>query len=255
MGTLYAVAGQRLYIGSAPIEAPDDDMELSDFSGVTWIEVKKWAQAGAIGDAAALITTPLIDRARDVKMKGTKNAGSMQVNFGLSLTDAGQLAIIAASKSDLNYPFKIVGVDEPAVGSAPAPSERLFVGLVMSAQEAGGAANTAQMLNSTIEINSNIVIKNPTAGAAPVNTVLPAIAGIAQQGVVLHALPGTWTGGVDSYTYVWKNEGVAIGGATSATYTPVSGDVGDNLTVTVTATNAAGSQSATSAETTPVLAP
>jgi hypothetical protein len=244
--TIYAVAGQKFYIGNAAVDLPDDDLEESDFSGVTWIEVKNWSQAGAIGDAAALITTPLIDKQRDVKQKGTRNAGSMQNNFALARSDAGQQAMIAAEATDLNYPFRVVGNDEPAVGTAPAPSERMFYGLVTQAQEAGGAANTAQMLNTTIEVNTNIVIINPTAGAAPVNSVLPAISGLLEVGETLTVYPGVWTGGVDSYTYVWKNEGVAIGGATAATYVLQAGDTGDNITVTVTATNAAGSTAATS---------
>lgn len=91
------------------------------------------------------------------------------------------------------------------------------------------------------------------AAVAPVNSILPAISGIAQVGQTLTAYPGNWSG-APTFTYAWKNEGVAIGGATASTYVPVVGDVGANITVTVTATNAAGNASATSAETTAVLA-
>lgn len=255
MATLYAVAGQKIYIGSAPVELEDIDLVAADFDGVTWIEIKKWSQMGAIGDAAALITTALIDRSRDVKQKGTRNAGSMQNNFGLSLSDAGQLAMMAAEKTNQNYPFRIVGNDAPAIGVSPQPSERMFHALVMSAQEAGGQANTGQMLNSTLELNSNIVIIEPNAGEVPGNLVKPAISGIAQQGVQLYCWPGQWENGVDDFTYQWKNEGANIVGATNQSYTPIAGDVGDNLTCTVTATNTAGSASATTAETLPVLAP
>lgn len=244
---IFAVAGQKLYIGSAPVDLPDEDLDASDFSGVTWIECKNWATMGANGDAAALITTPLIDRGRDVKSKGTRNAGQMQNNFALARGDAGQAALRAAEQTDNNYPFKILGNDEPAVGSAPAPSQRLFYALVTQAQEAGGGPNTAQMLNTTLEINTNIVTVAPTNGAAPVNTVTPAISGVLTSGQVLTAYEGVWSGGVDSYTYQWKSEGVDIGGATSKTYTLVGGDVGDNISVAVTATNAAGSTTATSA--------
>lgn len=255
MSDVKAVAGQRIFIGTDPVDLGDEDLILSDFSGVVWIEIKGWQTMGANGDAAALITTPLINRARDNKQKGTRNAGSMQNVFALDRGDAGQTKLREAEASDLNYPFKILGNDEPAVGSAPTPSQRLFYGLVMSATEQGGQANTAQMLQATTEINTNIVTVLPSAGAAPTNITKPAIAGIAQQGVVLTCWPGIWTGGVDSYAYQWKNEGANISGATASTYTPVSGDVGDNITVTVTATNTAGSTSATSAETTAVLAP
>lgn len=91
------------------------------------------------------------------------------------------------------------------------------------------------------------------SAVAPVNTVLPAIAGIAQVGQVLTAWPGLWTN-APGFTYQWKNEGANIGGATDSTYTVLVGDVGDNLTVTVTGTNTAGNASATSAETLPVIA-
>jgi dipeptidyl aminopeptidase/acylaminoacyl peptidase len=37
----------------------------------------------------------------------------------------------------------------------------------------------------------------------PVNTVLPAVTGTAQVGMVLSVTPGTWTGPPASYTYAW----------------------------------------------------
>lgn len=48
------------------------------------------------------------------------------------------------------------------------------------------------------------------------------------------------------FTYQWKNNGVNIGGATARTYVVQAGDVGDTLTVTVTALNPNGTASATS---------
>lgn len=90
--------------------------------------------------------------------------------------------------------------------------------------------------------------------SAPTNTVLPAISGIAQVGQTLTAWPGVWTG-APTFSYVWKNEGVAIPGATGPTYVPVVGDVGDNITVTISGVNSAGPPvSATSTETAAVIA-
>jgi hypothetical protein len=88
---------------------------------------------------------------------------------------------------------------------------------------------------------------------APVNGVKPAISGIAQVGVTLTVWPGVWAP-FGTFTYQWKNEGANIGGATGTTYVPVVGDIGDNITCTVTCTNTGGSASATSAETLPVIA-
>lgn len=117
MATLYPVSGCKYYIGAA-IELPDDDVDVSDFASVTWTEVKSWMEAGALGDAAALITTPLIDRSRDIKQKGTRNAPSRQDNFAIVASDPGQLAMIAAEATNHNYPFKVLLNDAPAATSA-----------------------------------------------------------------------------------------------------------------------------------------
>lgn len=85
--------------------------------------------------------------------------------------------------------------------------------------------------------------------AAPTNSTIPTISGTAQVGQTLTASQGTWTGSPTSYAYHWNRSGSAIAGATSATYAPVSGDIGATLTCTVTATNAGGSAGATSAAT------
>lgn len=166
MANVYPVAGCKLYIGGVknPTSA---DFAAADFTSVTWTLIDGWATMGAIGDAAALITTPLINRGRDVKQKGTANAGSMANSFTPIADDAGQLALIAAAAPAVkdNYAFKIEYNDKPATGVAPAASQALFSALVMSAQEAGGGANTARMLNSTLEINSNIVHVAATDGS------------------------------------------------------------------------------------------
>jgi hypothetical protein len=155
---LYPVAGSKIYIGG--VKATQiADFTSSDFSAVSWTEIDGWSQMGAVGDAAQVITTALINRGRDVKQKGTRNAGSMQNVFAKIAGDAGQVALIAAEKTSSNYAFKIE-FDDAATSPAspvPQPSKVMFVGLVTSAQQAGGAANTVQNINSTIEINSNVV--------------------------------------------------------------------------------------------------
>ena len=155
MATLYPVAGCRIFNGPA-MELPDDDVEAADFASVVWTEIKNWTQMGDFGDTAAQITTSLIDKKRDVKQKGTRNAGSMANVFANVPTDPGQLALIAAEKTDQNYPIKIELNDKPAIGASPKNSLRFFMALVTTAPETGGGANTVRSLNSTFEINSNI---------------------------------------------------------------------------------------------------
>lgn len=92
-----------------------------------------------------------------------------------------------------------------------------------------------------------------TPAAAPVNSVLPAISGVAQVGQVLTAYPGAWSA-APSFAYQWKKGGVNIAGGINPTYTPVVGDVGSAITVAVTGSNTAGSASATSSATPNVIA-
>jgi hypothetical protein len=241
MATLYPVAGCKIYIGAA-IELPDGDAVEADFASVSWTRIRKWQQMGDFGDTAALITSQIIDEQRDIKQKGSRNAGQMQNVFAAAAEDEGQLALIAAEKTHHNYPFKIELNDIPAprafaatisqaspgvvtkvdhglavndavvfsttgalptgltagvtyyvrtvldddtftvsatkggsaintssagsgthtVTTSPTASQRMFMGLVMTAQETGGAANTTRNLNATVEINSNIVRVEPT---------------------------------------------------------------------------------------------
>jgi hypothetical protein len=158
MSNLYPVAGMKLYIGG--VKAPQvADFVVSDFDAEVWTEIDGWSQMGPVGDAAALITTALINRGRDFKQKGTANAGSMANVFAVIRNDAGQIALRAAAApaNKNNYAFKVVGNDP--TGSPATATTLFFIGLVTSAQEAGGEANTIQNLNATIEINSNIAIR------------------------------------------------------------------------------------------------
>ena len=154
MADLYAVAGATFFIGSAAMTVPNDDVDEADFAGVTWIEVDGWQTMGAIGDASAEIATDIINRGRTVVQKGTKRAPASQNNFAVNTADPGQIAMKAAANSKSNYPMRVLYDDAPPAGTA---SEQMWIGLVMSAQEAGGGANTARMLNCNVAPNTNIV--------------------------------------------------------------------------------------------------
>jgi len=83
----------------------------------------------------------------------------------------------------------------------------------------------------------------PSASGTPVNTRLPAIAGIATVGETLTAIPGEYTDAV-SVTRRWQRDDsgwVDIVGATGLTYVPKEDDVGDQLRIAETATGITGS--------------
>jgi hypothetical protein len=238
-GELYPVAGCRIYLGlSAALKTTD--FVLADFPAVTdvsWLEIDGWTQMGAFGDTGALITTALINRGRDVKQKGTANAGSMANVFAAVPGDAGQARLKQASKpsNKKNYQVRIdlndapetesvvtISIATPGVvswaanglangnkvvlqttGALPTglspgveyyvvavaagtfqlaltpggaaiattgtqsgvhtavatknPTRVYFMALAMNAQQQGGEANTIRNINTTLEINSNIV--------------------------------------------------------------------------------------------------
>ena len=155
MALMTPVAGCKIAIGPAVDDVPDDaDITLTEFTtGVTFVDIKNWQTMGSHGDSRTLITENLISRARDYKMGGTTNGGSMQNNFAIVRDDPGQIAVRTAAKTNFNYPVRITYNDAPpGVGSTP--TVEYFYALIQSATEAGGGANTTQMLNTTFEINS-----------------------------------------------------------------------------------------------------
>lgn len=88
---------------------------------------------------------------------------------------------------------------------------------------------------------------NRVASVLPINTIAPVISGTVTVGSVLTSTTGTWEGAEPiTYTYQWLRNGSNISGATSSTYTLVVADVDSNISCQVTATNSAGSASATS---------
>lgn len=98
----------------------------------------------------------------------------------------------------------------------------------------------------------------PPPPEAPANTAAPAIIGTATPGVTLTATTGTWTNTPTSYAYQWQRCDAGGGscqnlfGATQSNYLVGSADVGSTLRASVTAGNASGSGSATSAAIGPV---
>jgi hypothetical protein len=135
----------------------------------------------------------------------------------------------------------------PGATSASYPVTSTDVGstlrVTVTATNANGSANATSAATTVVQ----------AASAAPTNSSAPTITGTAQEGQLLNASPGTWNGTQPiTYSYQWQRCDTtgagcnAISGATSASYTVTSTDVGGTLRVVVTATNADGSGSATS---------
>lgn len=66
-------------------------------------------------------------------------------------------------------------------------------------------------------------------------TSRPRVSGTPQVGQTLTASRGTWVLPGGTYSYQWLADGTAIPGATGTTYTPTSDEIGDQISVRVTA--------------------
>jgi hypothetical protein len=104
------------------------------------------------------------------------------------------------------------------------------------------------------------VVSPQTSTAGPRNTERPTVSGTPRVGQALTANEGSWTGNPTTYSYQWQqcDADVAVCsnvvGATGKTYGVRTADLGFRLRVAVTARNARGSGTATSAITA-VVAP
>lgn len=108
---------------------------------------------------------------------------------------------------------------------------------VVQAINAGGTSAAATSAARTV-----------TTTPAPTNTSLPVLTGNSFTGGMVTCSQGTWFASPTSYTRVWTLDGVVVSGATGTLFTVQSTHaVGAQLRCVVTATNAAGSVSATSA--------
>jgi subtilisin family serine protease len=147
------------------------------------------------------------------------------------------------------------GANCAAIASATASSYTLVLADVGSTIRSRVTATNSAGSASATSAQTAVVVSGP-----PANTNLPAVTGTAQDGKTLQTTDGSWTNSPSSYAYQWLRcdslggSCAAISGATASSYTLVSADVGSTIRAKVTATNAAGSASAQSAQTAVVAA-
>ncbi len=121
-------------------------------------------------------------------------------------------------------------------------------------------ATDADGSTSATTIPTAVVTTAPTAPAA---TAAATISGTAQEGRALLANPGTWNGTAPlTFTYRWErcdksgnNCGFITSPSSVASYLVAAADLGSTIRVEVTATNAVGHNTSTSAQTAVVGAP
>lgn len=124
-----------------------------------------------------------------------------------------------------------------------------------------------------VAVTAAVKTLTATASSAPTTTVAasngvtvpavlssPQLSGTAQVGSTLTTTTGSWSGAPTTYSFQWERCDATAGacapieGATAASYVLTPGDIGATIESFVTATNSAGSQTATSSPTGVVLA-
>jgi hypothetical protein len=127
-----------------------------------------------------------------------------------------------------------------SIGGATSQTYALTSADVNATIEVQETATNAEGSSDPVGSLATAVILGP-----PENLTPPSITGTPSVGQTLTCLPGTWSNSPTSYSYVWRRDFEPFPGATAATYTVTSSDVGHDLTCEVTASNAAGGHQAT----------
>lgn len=99
---IFAMAGSKIYIGTTA--AASDETE---FAADSYTEITPAETIGDFGDTATDVKFLGIGDSRAQHLKGSKDAGTVQLTCGRDDTDAGQIACLAAFASPLDFNFKV----------------------------------------------------------------------------------------------------------------------------------------------------
>lgn len=151
MADIFAVAGAKVYIGTTTAAADE-----TDFAADTYTEIGLVETIGDFGDTAADVTFTGLSDQRTQHLKGSFDAGTMQLTCGRDDSDAGQAALISAFASPQPYNFKIEWNDGD--GTPDSGSVSYFRGRVMSKSLTNGTGpNNVARRQFNIGISSEIL--------------------------------------------------------------------------------------------------
>lgn len=157
---VYATNGSKIFLCTTAQAA--EPLDAAAYQALTWVEIKEVESIGSFGDTSAEVEFKAIDSGRTTRLKGSRNAGTLELVFGIDYGDTGQAALITAEADKGNFAFKILFNDAPAGGT---PSERYFLARVGSASEQLDAADNVMKLNSSLWINSKVTRVNAAEAA------------------------------------------------------------------------------------------
>lgn len=150
-GDIFTASGTKFSIGPSAGTASS----VSEYAALTpYTLVGLIETFGEVGDESSAVTFAAIGDGRTRKAKGARDAGTMTLTVGDDALDAGQLALIAAEGSNVNFAFKMVLPDRSTVSGTD--TTLYFRGLVMSKRLNVGGNDNVVRRTFSIGINSQI---------------------------------------------------------------------------------------------------
>jgi hypothetical protein len=209
---------------------------------------------GILNNSSTLRSTDTIIAQNSSGSGGANCAGAGSPTFsslGYNLEDFANTCSFTGA-GDIIASGSTVGLGPLQNNGGPTSTRALLPG--SPAIEGGNPSGCADAFGSSLTTDQRGVARADRCDigayefAAPLNTTPPVISGIALPGQTLTCSTGTWTGSpILSYAYQWNRDRQPLAGANASSYTIATGDAGHQLTCRVTAANADGSASATSA--------
>jgi hypothetical protein len=150
------------------------------------------------------------------------------------------ISVTASNASDPTTVTTAVVTDEEGKYSIPSlPAATYNVHFAGDAEYLADAVPEIAMTVGTTKEGVDVLL----TPIAPHNTTPPSVVGVPSPGQALFCSPGTWTGRQPIvFTYQWRRDGEAIGGATGSLYTVQAADQGHGLSCDVGASNGVGAE-------------
>lgn len=148
--TINTSSGVKYYIGTTAAAT-----DAATFAADTYTEIKEVEDGSEFGDNANLVTFSALGDGRVRKLKGARDAGTLNLVCGRDHLDAGQIAVRAAELTKFNYNIKVQLAD--AADANDTNSVFYFKGMVMSQRAMVGTNDNVVKDQFTIAINSALV--------------------------------------------------------------------------------------------------
>ena len=154
-------ANAKLYIATTSGTVPANQ---AAYEALTWVECEQTDALGTLGDSTAEVTFTGLGDARVQKLKGSSDAGTLDVSmaynqsaFGSPLTGQGHLLVASNDTSSDNYYFKRVLGDGSTGSPLGEGTTEYCAGMVGSFTISVDGADSIVMLNSQVRVNSEII--------------------------------------------------------------------------------------------------